>query len=279
MANFPSGGNARRGGLDAAWGVLANHFSDLTDSELKLITLMILLVSASRAQGHDEEDLKRYRRKNLSERGQEAFREAYYAFDGTAEKEGAAGGHTGFTVGIGDRHIPGYTWDYRPLKSADTEQTSMGEELSEDELLARFRKAPKAMRLAMSDWLTLATGGDMARAAVTLRPVQVNEAAKETTTLAPVREPAAPREVTAEELGKVPSALLVKPHKKYNFAPELLADEERVKVEQSISNARKRKIRAGEPLTEEEDDRGRMAEAFVKQAGRRQLEASTPKAE
>jgi hypothetical protein len=75
----------------------------------------------------------------------------------------------------------------------------------------------------------------------------------------------------------VPHALRVKQHKKYDFPPELLADPERVKSEQSIASARKRKIRDGEKLTDEEDDRGRMAEAFVKQAGRRHSEASAPK--
>lgn len=81
--------------------------------------------------------------------------------------------------------------------------------------------------------------------------------------------PAVPRRVTAEELDNVPPALQVKAHKKYDFAPELLADPERLKAELSIANARKRKIRAGEPLSEREDERGRMAESFVKQAGRR----------
>ena len=43
--------------------------------------------------------------------------------------------------------------------------------------------------------------------------------------------PAVPRRVTAEELDNVPPALQVKAHKKYDFAPELLADPERLKAE------------------------------------------------
>jgi hypothetical protein len=109
----------------------------------------------------------------------------------------------------------------------------------------------------------LATGGESAGTDV---PATV-EPRPDGVTLSPH---AAPRRVTAEELvGNVPSALRVKPHKKYDFPAELLDKEEAIKAEQSIANARKRKMRAGEPLSEDEDERGKMAESFVKQAGRR----------
>jgi hypothetical protein len=93
---------------------------------------------------------------------------------------------------------------------------------------------------------------------------------KKVTTSPSERSLSGPRLVTAQELGKVPLGLRVKRHKKYDFSPEQLADAEKLKDEKSIANARQRKIKARDELTEEEDERGRMAEAFVKRARRYQ---------
>src|SRR5271155_4418070 len=170
-----------------------------------------------------------------------------------------------------------YTPGTLPPEPADIRQALMGEPETVEDYASRKGLTVAQLDEAADKWIT-AQGEVTARETTARAPEpprlkgekeRLNEENRRGDFAGAATETAKPerlRFVTAKELDKVPPGLRVKQHQKYEFAPEELADPGRVKSERSIANARNYKLRKGVALSDDEDERGRVAEAFIQQA-------------